>query len=123
MQMDRLLVMKELVKYLNHQRMLTILKNSEILSALLIHSKLNIVQSYLKMHCIRLYFDGDGSVGEYEGSYRVSFVGTKPFLEEIQSVLQTNYSYREKGNAYAFGTGGYDKVEELLNKLYRYATI
>src|SRR5699024_9590037 len=24
---------------------------------------------------------------------------------------------------YAFGTGGYEKVEELLNKLYRYATI
>lgn len=82
-----------------------------------------IVPSYLKMHFIRGYFDGDGSVGEYEGGYRVSFVGTKPFLEEIQSVLQTNYSYREKGNAYAFGTGGYEKVEELLNKLYRHATI
>lgn len=89
--------------------------------SLLINKIPNIPRDYIS-HFIRGYFDGDGSLHYLQGTnnYRVSFVGTKEFLNDIQKELQTNVSLQGNiaGKAYVLQIAGRKQVERILNYLY-----
>ena len=71
--------------------------------SLLINKIPNIPRDYVS-HFLRGYFDGDGSLHYLQGTnnYRISFIGTKDFLNDIQKELQTNVSLQSNiaGKAY-----------------------
>lgn len=81
----------------------------------------NIPRDYVS-HFLRGYFDGDGSLHYLRGTnnYRISFVGTKDFLNDIQKELQTNVSLQSNiaGKAYVLQIAGKRQIERILNYLY-----
>lgn len=89
--------------------------------SLLINKIPNIPRDYVS-HFLRGYFDGDGSLHYLRGTnnYRISFVGTKDFLNDIQKELQTNVSLQSNiaGKAYVLQITGRRQVERILNYLY-----
>jgi intein/homing endonuclease len=81
----------------------------------------NIPRDYVN-HFIRGYFDGDGSLHYLQGSnnFRISFLGTKSFLEDLQKELQVNVSIAKgTGQAYYFQVSGRKQVERILTYLYK----
>lgn len=77
----------------------------------------------LKWHFIRGYFDGDGTVGVYEGKARVGFVGrNKSLLEEINHFIQlyvkTSSKVRLDKNNFRLLYLGNHVVEEIFSFLY-----
>ena len=89
--------------------------------SLLINKIPNIPRDYIS-HFLRGYFDGDGSLHYLRGTnnYRISFVGTKDFLNDIQKELQTNVSLQSNiaDKAYVLQIAGRRQVERILNYLY-----
>lgn len=89
--------------------------------SLLINKIPNIPRDYIS-HFLRGYFDGDGSLYYLQGTnnYRISFIGTKDFLNDIQKELQTNVSLQSNiaGKAYVLQIAGRRQVERILNYLY-----
>ena len=89
--------------------------------SLLINKIPNIPRDYIS-HFLRGYFDGDGSLHYLRGTnnYRISFVGTKDFLNDIQKELQTNVSLQSNiaGKAYVLQIAGRRQIERILNYLY-----
>lgn len=85
----------------------------------------NIPRDYVS-HFIRGYFDGDGSLHYLKGTnnYRISFIGTFDFLNDIQKELQTNVSlhYGSSGTAYMLQISGRKQVERVLNYIYQDST-
>ena len=61
--------------------------------SLLIEKIPNIPRDFVS-HFLRGYFDGDGSLHYLQGTnnFRISFIGTKNFLIDVQKELQTNVS-------------------------------
>lgn len=81
----------------------------------------NIPRDYVS-HFIRGYFDGDGSLHYLKGTnnFRISFVGTKEFLADIQKEIQTNVSIsRHSENSYMVQIAGRRQVERILNYIYQ----
>lgn len=93
--------------------------------SLLLNKIPNIPRDYVS-HFIRGYFDGDGSLHYLQGTnnYRISFVGTKNFLNDIQKELITNVSLQSGGigKAYTLQIAGRKQVERILNYLYNNST-
>lgn len=93
--------------------------------SLLLNKIPNIPRDYVS-HFIRGYFDGDGSLHYLQGTnnYRISFVGTKDFLNDIQKELVTNVSLQSggTGKAYTLQISGRKQVERILNYLYNNST-
>lgn len=93
--------------------------------SLLLNKIPNIPRDYVS-HFIRGYFDGDGSLYYLQGTnnYRISFVGTKNFLNDIQKELITNVSLQSGGigKAYTLQIAGRKQVERILNYLYNNST-
>lgn len=89
--------------------------------SLLINKIPNIPRDYVS-HFLRGYFDGDGNLHYLRGTnnYRISFVGTKDFLNDIQKELQTNVSLQSNiaGKTYVLQIAGRRQVERILNYLY-----
>ena len=89
--------------------------------SLLINKIPNIPRDYVS-HFLRGYFDGDGSLHYLRGTnnYRISFIGTKDFLNDIQKELQTNVSLQSNiaGKAYVLQIAGRRQIERILNYLY-----
>ena len=89
--------------------------------SLLINKIPNIPRDYVS-HFLRGYFDGDGSLHYLQSTnnYRISFIGTKDFLNDIQKELQTNVSLQSNiaGKAYILQIAGRKQVERILNYLY-----
>lgn len=89
--------------------------------SLLINKIPNIPRDYVS-HFLRGYFDGDGSLHYLQGAnnYRISFIGTKDFLNDIQKELQTNVSLQSNiaGKAYVLQIAGRKQIERILNYLY-----
>lgn len=90
---------------------------------LLIEKIPNIPRDYVS-HFIRGYFDGDGSLHYLKGSnnYRISFVGTKSFLQDIQKELEVqkiSLSNTSTGKAYTLQIAGRKQVIRILNYLYK----
>ena len=89
--------------------------------SLLINKIPNIPRDYVS-HFLRGYFDGDGSLHYLRGTnnYRISFVGTKDFLNDIQKEIQTNVSLQSNiaGKAYVLQIAGRRQIERILNYLY-----
>ena len=81
----------------------------------------NIPRDYVS-HFLRGYFDGDGSLHYLKGTnnFRISFVGTKDFLNDIQKEIQTNVSlqYGNTGKAFTLQIAGRKQVVRILNYLY-----
>ena len=82
----------------------------------------NIPRDYTS-HFLRGYFDGDGSLHYLKGTnnFRISFVGTKDFLNDIQKEIQTNVSlqYGNAGKVFTLQIAGRKQVEKILNYLYQ----
>lgn len=82
----------------------------------------NIPRDFIS-HFIRGYFDGDGSLHYLQGTnnFRISFIGTKNFLMDIQKELQTNVSLQANiaGKAFVLQISGRKQVERILNYLYQ----
>ena len=74
-------------------------------------------------HFIRGYFDGDGSLHWLNGtkSFRISFVGTAPFLKDIQKELGLSLSLgQQKGNqSKYFQVAGRKQVPMILDYIYK----
>ena len=89
--------------------------------SLLINKIPNIPRDYVS-HFLRGYFDGDGSLHYLRGTnnYRISFVGTEDFLNDIQKELQTNVSLQSNiaGKVYVLQIAGRRQIERILNYLY-----
>ena len=89
--------------------------------SLLINKIPNIPRDYIS-HFLRGYFDGDGSLYYLQGTnnYRISFIGTKDFLNDVQKELQTNVSLQSNiaGKAYVLQIAGRKQIERILNYLY-----
>ena len=82
----------------------------------------NIPRDYTS-HFIRGYFDGDGSLHYLKGSnnYRISFIGTKSFLQDIQKELEVqkiSLGYGSAGKAYTLQIAGRKQVIKILKFLY-----
>lgn len=90
--------------------------------SLLLNKIPNIPRDFIS-HFIRGYFDGDGSLHYLQGTnnYRISFIGTKDFLNDIQKEISTNVSlyYGSSGKAYQLSISGRKQVERILNYLYK----
>lgn len=74
-------------------------------------------------HFIRGYFDGDGSLHWLNGTknFRISFVGTEPFLKDIQKELGLSLSLgQQKGNkSKYFQVAGRKQVPMILDYIYK----
>ena len=77
----------------------------------------------LTSHFLRGYFDGDGSLHWLKGTknFRISFVGTKDFLEELKKELGATVSIQQhKGNQSCYlQIAGRQQVPRILNYLYK----
>lgn len=82
----------------------------------------NIPRDYVS-HFLRGYFDGDGSLHYLQGTdnFRISFLGTKEFLMDIQKELNViNLSLAQgTGQAFVLQIAGRKQVERILNYLYQ----
>ena len=74
-------------------------------------------------HFIRGYFDGDGSLHWLNGTknFRISFVGTAPFLKDIQKELGLSLSLgQHEGNqSKYFQVAGRKQVPMILDYIYK----
>lgn len=74
-------------------------------------------------HFIRGYFDGDGSLHWLNGAknFRISFVGTAPFLKDIQKELGLSLSLgQQAGNqSKYFQVAGRKQVPMILDYIYK----
>lgn len=74
-------------------------------------------------HFIRGYFDGDGSLHWLNGTknFRISFVGTAPFLKDIQKELGLSLSLgQQEGNkSKYFQVAGRKQVPMILGYIYK----
>lgn len=93
--------------------------------SLLLNKIPNIPRDYIS-HFLRGYFDGDGSLHYLQGTnnYRISFIGTKDFLSDVQKELQTNVSLQANiaGKAFVLQLAGRKQVERILKYLYQDST-
>ena len=82
----------------------------------------NIPRDYVS-HFIRGYFDGDGSLHYLQGTnnFRISFIGTKKFLNDIQKELGTHVSLQSgiAGKAFVLQIAGRKQVERILKYMYK----
>lgn len=95
---------------------------------------IEIVPEKFQYDFIRGFLDGDGSIkhtklnkkrGLIDKLYEVSFTGTEKMLKGIQGVLKTNTIPKEnkKKHCWEYRFGGNLQVIEILNKLYKNATV
>jgi len=85
------------------------------------------IPTHLLNHFIRGYFDGDGCISIHNKnqktpSMRITIIGTKNFLDHLQSIF-TMFSYKIKkyrkyGNAYGLEIEGNTQCEQILQWLY-----
>ena len=86
----------------------------------------DIVSKELQSHFIRGYFDGDGSLhSTLSGKnktprYRVTFVGTKAFLESLRSIFEKEHIAIENRETYCmFSMAGNKQLVSVLEYLYK----
>lgn len=83
----------------------------------------NIPKDYVS-HFLRGYFDGDGSLHYLASTnnYRISFLGNKPFLEEVRNILNVpkiSIAQDRDKNIYQLQISGRKQVVRILNYLYQ----
>lgn len=84
--------------------------------------------SNLIRHFIRGYFDGDGCINTSNNRKRISLLGTKEFLQDVQlyfsdmGVTCTKISHGNCGKSYYFEKSGL-QVINILNYLYKDSSI
>lgn len=80
-------------------------------------------------HFMRGYFDGDGTICKGQGQYRFSVIGTIDFIDKYDDVLLTEINrshknkYTSQGKAFCLQRGGNLQVLDIINFLYKDATI
>lgn len=73
-------------------------------------------------HFIRGYFDGDGCI-TFSNNRKISFVGTKEFLEELRGVLNAKGHFSVTGRAFDWGVHGNKITQRIIDYMYKNATI
>lgn len=86
----------------------------------------DILPEHLQSHFIRGYFDGDGSLhSTLSGKnktprYRITFVGTKSFLESLRHILGKDHIAIENRETYCmFSISGNKQLVSVLEYLYK----
>lgn len=94
--------------------------------SLLLNKFPNIPYDYIS-HFLRGYFDGDGSLHYLKttNNFRISFIGTFEFLDNIKSFLNvTNISLAKgTGKAYVLQISGRKQIMRILSILYKDSTV
>lgn len=69
---------------------------------------------------IRGYFDGDGSISEYDGAYHINIVGTEDFIKKLSTYFEGGsiYSDSRKENSWYFNLGGNLQVIKAYHLMY-----
>lgn len=76
----------------------------------------------LEPHLIRGYFDGDGCV-TFSKYRKISFIGTKSFLQTIRKILGMNGYLGTAGRAYFWGVHGTKVTQKIIDYMYGNATV
>lgn len=73
---------------------------------------------------IRGYFDGDGSISEYNGEWHINFVGTQDFIRSLYDIIKIGSIYpdKRKTNSWYIGANGNKQILEFYHYLYDGAT-
>ena len=73
---------------------------------------------------IRGYFDGDGSISEYNGQWHITFVGTQDFITSLYEILQIGSVFpdKRKTNSWYIGINGNKQILSFYHYLYDNAT-
>ena len=82
------------------------------------------VPQHLIYHFIRGYFDGDGSISNYNGAYQISFVGTEAFIKKLASYFEGGSILPDtrRQNSWYFNLGGNEQVKTAYHQMYDGAT-
>ena len=69
---------------------------------------------------IRGYFDGDGSISEYDGAYHINIVGTENFIKTLATYFEGGSVYQDsrKENSWYFNLGGNFQVIKAYHLMY-----
>lgn len=75
-------------------------------------------------HFIRGYFDGDGSVTNYNNYYNINFVGTENFIKQLSKYFEGGSILKDKrkDNSWYFNLGGNLQVLKAYHLMYDNAT-
>lgn len=75
-------------------------------------------------HFIRGYFDGDGSISEYNNEFHINFVGTKEFIYALYEKIQMGSVFQDKrkNNSWYLSINGNKQIIKFYNYLYSNAT-
>ena len=82
------------------------------------------VPNDLIYHFIRGYFDGDGSITNYNGFYNINIVGTEAFIKKLSEYFSGGSVFpdKRKTNSWYFNLGGNLQVLQAYHLLYDNAT-
>lgn len=80
------------------------------------------IPNHLNHHFIRGYFDGDGCVC-FSNNRKISFVGTKIFLETLRKKLNAKGYFSTAGRAFHWGVHGNVITKKIIDYMYADATI
>lgn len=69
---------------------------------------------------IRGYFDGDGSISEYNNTYHINIVGTENFIKTLATYFEGGSIYQDsrKENSWYFNLGGNLQVIKAYHLMY-----
>lgn len=81
------------------------------------------VPKNLIYHFIRGYFDGDGSISNFNNVYNINFVGTKDFITELANYFEGGSIYQDKRktNSWYYNLGGNLQVIKAYHLMYNNA--
>lgn len=89
----------------------------------------DLIPKELRQHFIRGYFDGDGSINNYQREnknyleWEISFVSSKEFLTQILKELNKKRNFYSCGNNFRMCFKAKEDIKDILKYLYKDATI
>lgn len=89
----------------------------------------DLIPKELRRHFIRGYFDGDGSINNYQREnknyleWEISFISSEKFLTQILEELDKKRNFYSCGNNFRICFKAKEDIKDILNYLYKDATI
>ncbi len=86
------------------------------------------IQKNFLHHFVRGYFDGDGCASWHNKNQptwqlRLTFIGTRDFLQKLQSIVGVTNKLFPTGKAWAFQIGGNKQAKRVCDWMYKYSSI
>lgn len=89
----------------------------------------DLIPKELRRHFIRGYFDGDGSINNYQREnknyleWEISFISSEKFLTQILEEIDKKRNFYSCGNNFRMCFKAKEDIKDILNYLYKDATI